>query len=166
MVPDREPLAIAMVLTEPPPPGPPEIDVVRVESVTDYLAAVGVMHEAFDAPEEARAVERGDAERELATESSAVYLARLDGEPVAAARATFASAGLVLNAGSTLPHARGRGAYRALVAARWADAVARGTPALITQAGAMSRPILRRLGFRELAQIRIYLDDNRAPEPG
>jgi len=39
-------------------------------------------------------------------------------------------------------HARGRGAYRALVAARWADAVERGTPALVTQAGAMSKPML------------------------
>ncbi|MGH3102662.1 MAG: GNAT family N-acetyltransferase, partial [Gaiellaceae bacterium] len=62
-----------------------------------------------------------------------------------------------------LPNARGRGAYRALVAARWAAAVARGTPALITQAGAMSRPILNRLGFRELAEIRIFLDRG---EPG
>ena len=73
---------------------------------------------------------------------------------------------VVLNAGSTLPHARGRGAYRALVAARWADAVGRGTPALITQAGAMSRPILRRLGFRELAEIRVYLDAPRRARSG
>ena len=60
--------------------------------------------------------------------------------------------------GATLPEARGRGVYRALVAARWEDAVARGTPALVTQAGAQSRPILARLGFRELCEIRILLD--------
>ena len=60
--------------------------------------------------------------------------------------------------GSTLPEARGRGAYRALVAARWEDAVARGTPVLVTQASPMSRPILGRLGFREVCQIRILLD--------
>ena len=47
------------------------------------------------------------------------------------------------------------GRYRALVAARWEDAVARGTPVLVTQAGAMSRPILARLGFREVCEIRI-----------
>src|SRR5206468_8394543 len=36
---------------------------------------------------------------------------------------------------------------RALVKARWDDAVARGTPLLVTHAGALSRPILGRLGF-------------------
>jgi len=44
------------------------------------------------------------------------------------------------------------------VAARWADAVARGTPVLVTQASPMSRPILARLGFREVCEIRILLD--------
>ena len=66
---------------------------------------------------------------------------------------------MALFGGSTLPEARGRGAYRALVAARWEDAVARGTPALVTQASPMSRPILRQLGFRELCEIRILLDE-------
>ena len=61
---------------------------------------------------------------------------------------------MTLFGGATLPEARGRGAYRALVAARWEDAVARGTPVLVTQAGAMSRPILARLGFREVCEIR------------
>ena len=37
------------------------------------------------------------------------YLAYLDGEPVATARATFAPHGVVMNGGSTLPRARGRG---------------------------------------------------------
>jgi predicted GNAT family N-acyltransferase len=47
----------------------------------------------------------------------------------------------------TLPSARGRGAYRALIAARWDEAVARGTPALAVQAQETSRPILERCGF-------------------
>ena len=68
------------------------------------------------------------------------------------------SYGVTLFGGATLPEARGRGAYRALVAARWEDAVARGTPVLVTQAGAMSRSILARLGFREVCTIRILLD--------
>ena len=68
------------------------------------------------------------------------------------------------------PTARGRGAYRALVAARWADAVAAGTPLLVTQAGKMSRPILRRLGFREVCEIWMLVDDfgaeaSRSREP-
>jgi hypothetical protein len=61
--------------------------------------------------------------------------------------------------GATLPEARGRGAYRALVAARWEDAVARETPILVTQAGPMSRPILTQLGFRDVCEIRILLDE-------
>jgi hypothetical protein len=64
----------------------------------------------------------------------------------------------MLYSAATLPHARGRGAYRALVRARWGAGAARGTPALVTQAGHMSRPILRRLGFVEVAENRIFLD--------
>ena len=65
----------------------------------------------------------------------------------------------VLCGGATLPALRRRGAYRALIAARWRDAVARGTPILTTQAGRMSRPILARLGFTAIAQVRVFLDE-------
>ena len=86
------------------------------------------------------------------------YLAYVGGEPVARASASFTEHGVQLFGGATLPDARGRGAYRALVAARWDDAVARGTPALITQAGRMSRPILEQLGFEAVCEIRILVD--------
>jgi GNAT superfamily N-acetyltransferase len=165
LVPDREPYAVSMVLSEPPPPPPAEIEVGRVETVEDYLAALSVQHVAFEVPERDRERQLADAARNFelweSSPHSALYLARLDGEPVAAGRATFADAGAVLNGGATLPHARGQGAYRALVAARWEEAVRRGTPALITQAGAMSRPILDRLGFREVAEIHILVDEPR-----
>ena len=62
------------------------------------------------------------------------WLASIDGEPVAHARAFPGPRGLLLDGGATLPSARGRGAYRALIAARWDEAVARGTPALVVQA--------------------------------
>ena len=51
------------------------------------------------------------------------------------------------------PAARNRGVYKALIDARWNDAVAAGTPALTVQAGHMSRPILERLGFVTVAPI-------------
>jgi hypothetical protein len=60
--------------------------------------------------------------------------------------------------GGVLPEARGRGVYRALVHARWVDAVAAGTPALCTHAGRMSRPILERIGFQPVAEQEILLD--------
>jgi len=86
------------------------------------------------------------------------YLAAVDGRDVATGSATFAAHGVVLNAGSTLPEWRGRGAYRALVRARFDDAAAAGTPVLVTQAGAMSRPILERMGFRPVCRIEALVD--------
>ena len=65
---------------------------------------------------------------------------------------------MTLFGAAVLPEARGRGAYRALVRARWEDAAARGTPVLVTQAGRMSAPILLRAGFEEVARIHILID--------
>jgi hypothetical protein len=64
----------------------------------------------------------------------------------------------MLISGGVLANARGRGAYRALVRARWDDAVAAGQPALVVHAGAMSRPILERLGFQAVAEQEVLLD--------
>jgi hypothetical protein len=44
------------------------------------------------------------------------------------------------------------------VRARWDDAVARDTPALVVQAGAMSQPILAGLGFDRVATMRVFVD--------
>ena len=52
-----------------------------------------------------------------------------------------------------------RGAYRALLRARWDDAVSLGTPVLITQGGSMSRPILERLGFEPVGHVHMLMDD-------
>jgi GNAT superfamily N-acetyltransferase len=162
---DREPYVVSMVLSEAPPPAPAGFEVRPVANADEYVAALRVQHVAFETPEEARERELEDAAQNFeaweASPSSSLFLAWLDGEPVAAGRATFADAGVVLNGGATLPEARGRGAYRALVAARWDEAVRRGTPALITQAGAMSRPILQGIGFEEVAEIRVLVDEPR-----
>jgi len=170
LVPDREPFAVGMVLTEPPPAALSEVEVRPVATVDEYVAALGVQHEAFDVPADVRERELADAARNFerweSSPASLLYLAWIDGQPAAAGRATFAADGVVLNGGATLPAFRGRGAYRALVAARWEDAVRRGTPALVTQAGAMSRPILKRLGFREVAEIQVLIDPARTAGSG
>jgi hypothetical protein len=158
----EEPEVAGMVLVEPPPPAPPGIDVVPVRTVDEYVAALAIANEAFGAPAEVAAAEAADARERFADwfgPETAMFVALADGEPVASARATFGEAAVFLGAGGTLPRARGRGAYRALVAARWEAAVARGTPALVTHAGAESRPILERLGFRAVARIRVLLDE-------
>jgi GNAT superfamily N-acetyltransferase len=71
----------------------------------------------------------------------------IDGEVVSFAVAQFGRTAVYLAGGATRPDRRGRGAYRALVRARWDAAVEQGIPALTVGAGAMSRPILERLGF-------------------
>lgn len=60
---------------------------------------------------------------------------------------------LGLWAGAVLPTHRGRGLYRAVVAARARYALGKGYRFLTVDAGPMSRPILERLGFVELARI-------------
>ena len=119
-----------------------------------------IAHEAFGSPEEIAAESLANAASAFESEGHGwrTYLAFVDGQPVARATAGFTAHGVLLFGGATLDSARGRGAYRALVRARWDDAVEIGTPVLVTHAGAMSRPILTRLGFREVSRIHILLD--------
>jgi hypothetical protein len=146
-----EPLAVGMVLRHPPPEPPAGVDVRRAETRDELLAAARIAAVAFGSD---AAID----EPQPARPDHPVYLAYVDGEPVARASAAVSEHGVSLFGGATLPEARGRGAYRALVAARWDEAVQRGTPLLVTQAGAMSRPILARLGFEEVCEIRILHD--------
>jgi GNAT superfamily N-acetyltransferase len=90
---------------------------------------------------------------------SVMHAAWLNGELVAAGTAAPTEHGLLLYGGATLPRARGRGAYRALLHARWEEAVLNGTPALITQGGSMSRPILERVGFERVGEVHMLLDE-------
>jgi ribosomal protein S18 acetylase RimI-like enzyme len=157
-VPGLEPHLTSMVLTEEPPP----IDGVAVRRVAsaDELAlassisatTLGEEHEEEDWQEQFAAVEAGDRPR--------VYLAFLDGTAVGAARALVEDGlpAVMLISGGVLAEARGRGAYRALVRARWEDAAEAGQPALVVHAGAMSRRILERIGFHVAAEQEVLLD--------
>jgi len=151
---DDEPnaLAVGMVLEHEPPAAPPGVEVRRVTTDDEYEAAERIAAIAFGA---ARLPPR---RRYVPDPANPIYLASIGGRPVARGSAAFGDLGATLFGGATLPEARGRGAYRALVAARWRDAVERGTPRVVTQAGPLSRPILARLGFREVCEIRILVD--------
>ena len=160
LVDDRDPYAVGMVLTEPPPAQPEGIEAREARDFEEYRAAQRVAEEAFGGEvgmddEQLRA----RYEEQVATGAWTTFVALVDGEIVGSASSTYVEGAVTLNGGAILPRARGRGAYRALVGARWADAVERGTPALVTQAGAMSKPILKRLGFRAVAEITILLDE-------
>ena len=147
------------MLTSEPPPGPPNATARRVETFEEFVEACAVQWEAFEAtPEEideARAL-LDDRWREGVNLRHAVWL---DGELVCTGTSSPTEHGLLLYGGATRAHARGRGAYRALLRARWDDAVALGTPALITQGGSMSRPILERLGFERVGEVHMLMDD-------
>jgi hypothetical protein len=158
LVPDRDPYAVALVLTQEPPAIAPAFTARRIETLAELEAAAEVQWEAFGATpeeiEEARSL-LPERFRDSVHLRHAVWL---DGEIVCTGVATPTEHGLLLYGGATRARARGRGAYRALIRARWDDAVAHGTPALITQGGSMSRPILERLGFERVGEIHLLMD--------
>jgi hypothetical protein len=148
----------AMVLTSAPPTSPPGIEVRRIETFEDFIAARDVQWDAFDIPEDRRAVQRvhmrSEFDESIEHGTPRTFLALLDGRPAATGMTIASDRGVFLIAGSTATWARGRGLYRALVRARWDYAVERGTPALVTEAlVGTSYPILQRLGFTDVGTI-------------
>jgi ribosomal protein S18 acetylase RimI-like enzyme len=109
----------------------------------------------------------------------AVLAAEADGDVVSAGWLAFFQPGADsfarLLGGSTLPQWRGRGIYRALVAARAQRAAARRVRYLQADASNGSAPILRRLGFRAVTTSTAYVwtppqppgqdDPGGGPEP-
>jgi hypothetical protein len=87
------------------------------------------------------------------------YLARIAGEPVGGGNHVLFERSAYLMGAVVLPQARGRGAYRALIAARLADIAATGVRLVTIQAIAeTSAPILARLGFTVVAELDVFLN--------
>jgi len=162
--PPLEPEYTSMALLQEPLGRPsPEIVVRQAVELEDFLA-IGALAEAMlglSAEDQAGFVESLERRYRLQQEGRATmtgYLALLDGRVVGEAQAMLTTTGTNLSGSSVLPDVRGRGVYRALVAARWDQAVGRGRPALTVQAGSMSRPILERLGFVTVSHRLILCD--------
>jgi GNAT superfamily N-acetyltransferase len=155
---DSDPFAVALVLTEAPPEAP-GIEARAVETFEEYAAANAVQWQAFGTPEHEIAEARELLPDLWRDSPTVMHAAWLDGRIVSAGTCAATEHGLLLYGGATVPEARGRGAYRALLRARWEEAVARGTPALITQGGSMSLPILERAGFRRVGHIHMLVDE-------
>jgi hypothetical protein len=86
-----------------------------------------------------------------------LFLARYDGEPAATASVAIFDRSIYLIGGVTLEALRGRGLYKALVAARLAFARERGVPLATSHARSdTSAPILARLGFETLCHYDNY----------
>jgi GNAT superfamily N-acetyltransferase len=159
LVKDGDGYAVALVLTNEPPPIAPGLEARRIETFEDYAAANAVQWEAFEAPPDELAEGTALLDQRYRETVNVMHGVWLDGELVCAGTAAPSEHGLLLYGGATVPRARGRGAYRALIRARWDEAVALGTPALITQGGTMSRPILERLGFERVGEVHMLLDN-------
>lgn len=162
--PFEEPCATGMVLRRPLPPndarGATRIEARRATTPSDYEVAYRILNRVFGERTETEDERRERAERACARDAAgagAIHVGWLDGAAVAAASSIFVDDAVILAGGATLPEARGRGAYRALVQARYDDACARGTPTLVIQAGTMSKPILERLGFEAVAHVDIFV---------
>jgi GNAT superfamily N-acetyltransferase len=140
-----------MVCLEAPPPGPPDLVARPAATFEEFLAAQLVVADSFEMDETMRDGLEQRAKRLWPFQSEPggleTFVALADGEVVASAAARFGRQTAYLAGGGTLPDHRGRGAYTALVRARWEAAAERSTPVLTVGAGAMSRPILERLGF-------------------
>lgn len=108
------------------------------------------------APDPQVSLERDIADREAGRAVRVVTY--LDGVPAACGGTTFYPRGIAaLWGGSTHPDHRGRGAYRATLAWRLRDAAGRGARmALVKGRVDTSAPILRRAGFAEYGEERVY----------
>lgn len=97
--------------------------------------------------------------RELESGTSEFWVAEADGEVVSAGRLTPVPGTAVAGiwGGATRPDWRGRGIYRALVAARARSAVQRGLTHLHSDCTAMSRPILERSGLTAVTTTTPYI---------
>jgi GNAT superfamily N-acetyltransferase len=145
-----------------PPPEAPHVEVRPIKTLDELLEALEVDWDVWQIPAEERVIRR-ETEIGLFDEMAALgnvheFTAALDGGIVGFARAIDMADAVALFGGAVLPEARGRGAYRALVRARWEHAAARGTPVLVVQAGPMSGPVLDGLGFERHGEIELYMD--------
>lgn len=131
----------------------PSVSVRRVTDLRGVEDVMAVRTEAF-----------GDASPDLGRELAArladpallLFVAYADGRPLASGRLEAPDgrpfAGLY--GGGVAPDSRGRGLYRALVAARAAQAKRLGRRYLTVDAADTSRPLLQRMGFVPLATVR------------
>lgn len=135
----------------------------RAETFEEFRAAQLIAASSFEMDRKMRQAFEERAELLWSVESTndqdATYIALLGEEIVAFAGAHFGRTAVYLGGAGTRPDQRSRGAYTALVRARWEAAVERGTPALTVGAGAMSRPILGRLGFSIVGWADCLLDN-------
>ena len=134
LVHDKDPYAVAVVLTREPPAIAPRFVARRVETFEEYAAANAVQWEAFVTSAEDIAENREQLPQRYRETVNIMHAVWLDGELVCAGTASPTEHGLLLYGGATLARARRRGAYKALIRARWARATSGSTPGVTRSA--------------------------------
>lgn len=131
---------------------------------SDAVNAEAFASRALDSSPAAVAQRERRRHNQLAAGNRRVILATLDGEPAGSAGISlFPPAGAIINGGAVRSKFRGRGIYRAMVAARLRMAREAGvTGGLAVWGGDMSAPILARLGFETVGSRKFYLDTSTA----
>ena len=136
---------------------PDGIRITKLDSPDELTALAAFDSDAGGPGSEALMVEL---RREMigAPERISVYVAWMGSRPVSKGWIRFYPGRKFADlwGGETLREFRGKGIYKALVAIRLAEAKLRGVKYLTTDALPTSRPILERLGFRELTTTTPY----------
>lgn len=129
-----------------------------VESKRDgNVVAMAAFEEGAEPDEETLARLAAECADDVAAGRGGSMVAYLDGTPVGTGGLSLADGVARLWGGGVAPAARGRGVYRAVLAARLAYAVDHGaTMALVKGRIETSGPILRRVGFAAYGQERSY----------
>jgi hypothetical protein len=161
--PPFEPESTAMALVSAPPTPPPGagIEARLARNLDEYVQCLRIGMEVFNEPEEAAASWMAAAPALWAQQDGVnrfTHIAFLDGKPVGFGFSAAGPAAMLLGGSGILASARGRGVYRAMLAARWAEATRVGKPGLVIHAGAMSRPILARCGFEVVCHLDVLED--------
>ena len=101
---DRGSLLHALACIDQPPSAPAGVDVTRVETFEDHLAATELMWEAFATPPERREAQRAALRSEYAAARAAgspvTFLAHVDGRPAGIGRSVYSDRGVFLIAGA------------------------------------------------------------------
>lgn len=88
---------------------------------------------------------------------SHVFLACLDGRPVASALAVVAGEAVAIYNVATLPHARGRGIGSAITLAALHDGLSRGATLGVLESSELGYSVYRRLGFLDAGRFRVLV---------
>jgi GNAT superfamily N-acetyltransferase len=137
-------------------PSGPTAEGVEIRRVADAAGLADLMATNAAAFGREQAWMAAELKARLTDPTLGLYVAALEGRPVASGRLEMAPqrAFAGLYGGGVAPAYRGKGIYRALVAARAQEARRRGCRYLTVDAADTSAPILSRLGFAALARVR------------